>query len=104
MSRTYVRLIFFNQTVFDTLQFVQFIGCMPILKVLDMTRVVIEDDATRVNLSLLTTPCCDIQMASYSPAIKGRLGTSDLIRYDKVHVYHLTRRRGPPGSRRISQE
>jgi hypothetical protein len=50
MSRMYARSTFFNQTVFDTPQIVQFIGCTPVLKALDIACVVIEDGAARVNL------------------------------------------------------
>ena len=48
-------ITFFNQIVFDTPQFIQFISRTPTLKALEKAHVVFEDDAARVNLSSQTS-------------------------------------------------
>jgi hypothetical protein len=50
MSLIYAHLAF-NQTVFDTPQIVQFIGCTPMLKTLYIACVVFEVGAARINVS-----------------------------------------------------
>jgi hypothetical protein len=49
--RVNLSITFFNQIVFDTPQFMQFIGRTPTLKALENARVVFRDDAARVKFS-----------------------------------------------------
>jgi hypothetical protein len=49
----YLYTIFFNQIIFDTPQFIQFICRTPRLDALEKTHVIFEGNATRVNLSSL---------------------------------------------------
>jgi hypothetical protein len=48
-------ITFFNQVVFDTPQFIQFVSRTPTLKALEKARVAFEDGAANVNLSSQTS-------------------------------------------------
>ena len=48
-------ITFFNEIVFDTPQFIQFISRTPTLKALEKARVAFEDDAAKVKLSSQTS-------------------------------------------------
>ena len=48
-------ITFFNQIVFDTPQFIQFVNRTPTLKALEKAHVVFGDDAARVNLSSVSS-------------------------------------------------
>jgi hypothetical protein len=48
-------ITFFNQIVFDTPQFIQFVNRTPTLKTLEKAHVVFGDDAARINLSSVSS-------------------------------------------------
>ena len=50
-----LEITFFNQIIFDTPQFIQFIGRTPTLKALEEAHVIFEDGASRVNFSSQTS-------------------------------------------------
>ena len=50
-----LNIVFFNQIVFDTPQFIQFVNRIPTLKALEKSHVIFGDDAARVKMSSVSS-------------------------------------------------